>query len=285
MDNITAFIDGSDYAQSVCDHAAWAAGRLRMPVVLVHVLGGRDTLSDMPADLSGSIALGARSELLERLARLDAERAALARERGRAVLDDAAARVSAGGSVEVSTRLRNGDLVEAITDLAEETRFAIVGKRGEASSVAKAHLGSNLERLVRTSVRPTLVASRAFRRPSRFLLAYDGSASADRAVDRMTAGSVLDGLDCHVMAVGEAGSAAGGRLAAAAARRRDAGHAVTEHLAQGEPEAVLAEAVTRLGIDMLVLGKSGHSRLRRFFVGSTTSELMRTCPVPVLVFP
>lgn len=285
MDNITAFIDGSDYAQSVCDHAAWAAERLKMPVMLVHVLGRRNEVSSQPSDLSGSIALGARSELLARLAKLDAERATLGRERGRAVLDDGAARVKANGAVEVSTRLRNGDLVEAISDLAEETRFAIIGKRGEASSYAKAHLGSNLERLVRTSTRPTLVASRAFQPVRRFLLAYDGGASADRAVDRMVEGSVLDGLECHIMTVGEAGSAADRKLDAAAERLRDASYVVKDHLVQGEAEAAISKAVTRLEIDMLVLGKSGHSRLRQFFVGSTTSELMRTCPVPVLVFP
>lgn len=285
MDNITAFIDGSDYAQSVCDHAVWAAEGLKMPVSLVHVLGRRNQVSSQPVDMSGSIALGARSELLGKLARLDEERAVLGRERGRAVLDDAAARIASRSDIVVNTKLRNGDVVEAISDLAEDTRFAIIGKRGEASGFAKAHLGSNLERLVRTSTRPTLVASRAFRPVQRFLLAYDGGASGDRAVDRMVEGSVLDGTECHIMTVGDAGSDAARKLDAAAERLRDASYVVVDQLIKGEPEKVISEAVSRLGIDLLVLGKSGHSRLRQFFVGSTTTELMRTCPVSVLVFP
>lgn len=285
MDKITAFIDGSDYATSVCDHAVWAAQRLKMPVSLVHVLGRRNKVSSQPVDLSGSIKLGARTSLLEKLAKLDEERAVLGRERGRAVLDDAAARVVSRANVDVTTKLRNGDLVEATADLAAETRFAIIGKRGEASGFAKAHLGSNLERLVRTSTRPTLVVSRAFKPVARFLLAYDGGASAERAVDRMVEGSVLDGLECHIMTVGSLGSDAARKLDDAAARLRDGGYEVTAHLGQGDVEAVISDAVERLGIDMLVLGKSGHSRLRQFFVGSTTIELMRTCPVPVLIFP
>jgi nucleotide-binding universal stress UspA family protein len=60
---------------------------------------------------------------------------------------------------------------------------------------------------------------------------------------------------------------------------------VTEHAIEGEPEAEIMRSVGALGIDLLVLGKSGNSRLRRLFIGSTTLELMRTCTVPVLIFP
>lgn len=83
MESIAAFIDGSAYGASVCDHGVWAAGRLGLPVTLVHALGRSET-SSAPADLSGNLALGARRSLLEKLSKLDAERAALAQERGRA---------------------------------------------------------------------------------------------------------------------------------------------------------------------------------------------------------
>jgi nucleotide-binding universal stress UspA family protein len=58
-----------------------------------------------------------------------------------------------------------------------------------------------------------------------------------------------------------------------------------EHAQTGNPEAVIARSVAELGIDLLVLGKSGNSRLRRLFIGSTTLELMRTCAIPILLFP
>ena len=64
METIAAFIDGSKYAASVCDHAAWAAQRRGSPVVLVHALGRTDS-SSAPADLSGNLRLGARRSLLE----------------------------------------------------------------------------------------------------------------------------------------------------------------------------------------------------------------------------
>lgn len=285
MDRITAFIDGSEYAASVCDHAVWAATQLRLPVSLVHVIGRRNEVSSTPADLSGNLRLGARTSLLEKLAKLDEERAVLGRERGRAILDDGAARMRAAADIEVATRLRNGDLIGAITELEAETRFVIVGKRGEAAGFAADMLGSNLDRAVRVSQRPVLVANRAFKRPGRFVLAYDGSPATERAVERLSAGSVLAGTACDMLSVGTATPQTRERLSHAAAALRRAGFDVTEHLETGEPEAVIARAVVDLGADMLVLGKSGHSRLRQMFIGSTTMDLMRTCKVPVCIFP
>ncbi|MBU2284983.1 MAG: universal stress protein, partial [Gammaproteobacteria bacterium] len=37
------------------------------------------------------------------------------------------------------------------------------------------------------------------------------------------------------------------------------------------------------GADLLVMGAYGHSRIRQLIVGSTTTALLRTSPVPVLV--
>lgn len=285
MQNITAFIDGSTYAASVCDHAVWAAERLGMPISLVHVLGRRNEVSSQPADLSGSLRLGARTALLEKLSKLDEERATLGRDRGRALLDDGAARMRASADVAVATRLRNGDLVEAVQDLAPETRMMIVGKRGEGANFATMHLGSNLDRIVRTATRPVLVVSRAYKPIKRFLLAYDGGPSAERAVERLVEGSVLRGLECHILTVGSATPSDREKLHAAAGALRAVGYDVTEHLVTGIPEVAIADAVTGHDTDMLVLGKSGHSRLRQLFIGSTTLDLMRGCTIPVLIFP
>jgi nucleotide-binding universal stress UspA family protein len=34
---------------------------------------------------------------------------------------------------------------------------------------------------------------------------------------------------------------------------------------------------------MLVMGAYGHSRVRTLIIGSTTSEMIRTCKVPVVL--
>lgn len=39
---IIAFVDGSIYSASVCEHAAWVASRTGWPVGILHVLGRRE---------------------------------------------------------------------------------------------------------------------------------------------------------------------------------------------------------------------------------------------------
>ena len=157
---IVALVDGSVYSRSVCENAAWIASRLGSSVELLHVLGRREGADS--ADLSGSIALGARSALLEELTALDEQRARLQQQRGRAILDDARAVIEAAGTGSVTTRLRIADLVETTAEAEADADMLVIGKRGEAADFARLHLGSNIERIVRASHKPVYVAARAF---------------------------------------------------------------------------------------------------------------------------
>src|SRR6056297_1082174 len=197
---IIALVDGSIYSESVCEHAAWISTRTGAPVELIHVLGRRE--APEKRDLSGSIRLGARSALLEELAELDAQRAKLVSHRGRAVLEDARAIVDRDGVTDITTRLRHGDIVEAITEVESDARVIVIGKRGEAADFAKGHLGSNLERIVRTATRPIFVASRAFKPIEKVLVAYDGGSSAMKAVDHIARSPLFRELKIEVITVG-----------------------------------------------------------------------------------
>lgn len=277
---IVALVDGSIYSKSICDNAAWIAGRTGAVVELLHVLGRRETAS---SDLSGAISLGARTALLEELSTLDEQRAKLAQKRGRAILEDAQAMLAEAG-VEATMRLRNGDLLEALAEAEKEADLVLVGKRGEAADFAKGHLGSNLERIARSAERPIFVVARSFRPVSRVLIAYDGGPSAMRAVDHAARSPLFADLDIRVLTVG-AGSADQRKQLENARATLEAGrHAATTELVAGQPEKVIAETVEREAVDLLIMGAYGHSRIRSMVVGSTTSEMIRACKIPVLLF-
>ena len=72
--------------------------------------------------------------------------------------------------------------MEALSDLESDAEMAVIGKPGEAADFAKRHLGSNLERVVRASKKPVLVAARAYAPFNRFLIAYDGELSFVRDI-------------------------------------------------------------------------------------------------------
>lgn len=283
MTRLIALIDGSIYSQSVCDHAAWIAGKADASVEVVHVLGRREMPSE-PVNLSGSIGLGARTALLEELAELDAQRARLAQKRGRAILDDAKARLTEAGIAAVSTRLRNGEIVETVQEFEKDADLVVIGKRGEAADFARLHLGSNLERVVRSSRKPVLVASRAFKPIRRFLIAFDGGTSAMKAVDHVARSPVFAGLECRVLTVGPETGEAARRLEDAAVLLRAAGYTVETQILPGQPDSVIAQKVETDEVDLLVMGAYGHSRIRNLIIGSTTTEMVRSCKIPVMLF-
>jgi nucleotide-binding universal stress UspA family protein len=278
---IVALVDGSIYSASVCDHAAWIASRTGASVELIHVLGRREA-SDTH-DHSGAIALGARTALMEELAALDAQRAKLISHRGRAILDDAQALLEKVGVTEVTTRLRNGDIVEAVADVEADARVILIGKRGEAADFAKGHLGSNLERIIRASHKPVFVASRAFKPISKVLVAYDGGASAMKAVDHIARSPLFQGLAVHIVAVGTATPEVTKGLNDARAMLQAAGIEAETSVLPGQPEAALAKLVEEAQFDMLVMGAYGHSRIRSLIIGSTTTAMIRACKVPVVL--
>ncbi len=282
MTRILALIDGSIYAQSVCDHAAWAATRAGAAVDLLHVLGRRD-VSSAPIDLSGNLDIDNRDTLLAELAQLDEQRARLAHQRGRLILEQAKARMLAAGVAEVTTKMRHGDIVESVTDLEADAGLVVIGKRGEAADFARMHLGSNLERVARASHQPVLVASRAFKPVRRLLIAFDGGTSAMKAVDYVARSPMLAGLDCRLLLAGIDGQDTRKRIEDAAALLKSGGYTVEAEIEPGQADAVIARRVESDGIDLLVMGAYGHSRIRHLIIGSTTTEMIRSCKIPVVL--
>ncbi|MDQ0316301.1 universal stress protein [Amorphus orientalis] len=283
MSKLVALVDGSIYAHSVCQHAAWIAARTDASVEILHVLGRRE-ISGSQQDYSGSISLGARTALLEELSSLDEQRAKLAQKRGRAILEDAKAIVESAGVRSVTTRLRIGDIVETVAESEADADLVVIGKRGEAADFAKGHLGSNLERIVRSSTKPVVVAARAFTPIERILIAYDGGTSAMKAVDHIARSPLFAGLTCRVLLVGDESVEHKRQLADARAMLEGAGYEVSADIVKGQPDSVIADAVKSEGIGLLVMGAYGHSRIRSFVIGSTTTEMVRSCKIPVMLF-
>lgn len=283
MSKLVAVIDGSIYSASVCEHAAWISNRAGSEVDVVHVLGRRNG-SDESSNLSGSIGLGARSSLLSELAELDAQKAKLAQKRGRAILDDAQALLSSKGVQTIHTRLRNGEIVETVQELEAEADLLVLGKRGEAADFDVGHLGSNLERVARSTHTPVLVASRSFTAPKRVLVAFDGGKSSLKAIEFFAQKSYYNDLSCHILMIGNDTPENRRQVEGAVATLKSGGYSVTGNIEQGQAETVITQQVEKNDFNLVIMGAYGHSRIRNMIIGSTTTEMIRSCKVPVLLF-
>jgi len=282
MNKVFACINGAVASTGVCDYAAWAAQRLDAPLELLHVLDRHPEVAPV-SDYSGSIGLGAQEALLTQLTALDEARSKLSSEHGRQLLEAARQRAAAAGVVKLDVRQRHGTLIETLLDMQPAARLFVMGQNHRIDSVGKIHLDHNVERVVRTVVRPVLLAGNEFRVPERFVIAFDGSATGRTMVQAVARSPLLAGLRCDlVMATEDSAVAPEPRLWARSTLER-AGFDVQSVLAAGEPEVVLLDYVRKESIDLLVMGAYGHSRIRQLIVGSTTTTLLRTSPEPVLV--
>uniref|UniRef100_UPI0013E0A2CE universal stress protein n=1 Tax=Pelagibacterium montanilacus TaxID=2185280 RepID=UPI0013E0A2CE len=239
---------------------------------------------DTPMDWSGSLELGVRSNLLHELAEHDAQKSRLAQERGKLIVDAGVQHLAAAGVSQAKARLLRGDIVEVLKDIEADADLIVLGKRGEAADFARMHLGSNLERVARVSSKPVMVASRAFKPVNAFMIAYDGGASADKAVDHIAKGKLFPGTPCHLVIAGSDTEQARSRLENANRKLTAAGFETHASLIPGDAEKVIAEYVKANDIGLLVMGAYGHSRIRNFIIGSTTTEMIRSVLIPVMLF-
>jgi nucleotide-binding universal stress UspA family protein len=276
-----ACIDNSQSSLAVCDYAAWASQQLDAPLTLLHILD--EEKYPASADLSGNIGLGSREHLLEELATLDARRARLALEQGKLMLEKARERTVISGAAFPELKQRHGHLVESLSDLQDDIRLLVIGRVGEDSTRSMRTLGSQIEAVVRTIHRPILITANSYRKPEKVMLAFDGSSTAYKTVQMLAASQLCGGLPIHLVMV-EADSEANREvLAKAVSMLLTAGFEVHAQIRQGEVEAALHVYQAEHGIDLLVMGAYGHSRIRQFLVGSTTTTMLRTATMPVLL--
>jgi len=278
MNQVIACIDGvGESAESICDAASWACLRLDAPLKLLHVLDKSQYPTE--TDLTGSIGLGAREALLEELAALDEQRGKLAREQGRLMLEAARDRAVEDGISEPQTLQRHGDLVETLTELEADTRLLVFGRGGRDGQA----LGHQVEAVIRALHRPMLVLPDEFAPPTRFLIAYDGSPTARKAVEMVVRSPLLRGIPCDLLIVGPSTHDVKLELESARTQLESAGFEVNAEILAGEVEDTLLNEVDRRSAEMLVMGAYGHSRIRQMLVGSTTTNLIRQTRVPLLL--
>jgi len=281
MTHVMACIDGSRASKAVCDYAAWASLRLEAPLTFLHVLDRTGYTS--AANLSGSIGLGAQEALLEELAALDEQRSRLALEQGRLMLEAAVERAINDGVKAPMMRQRHGDLVETLAELEKDIRLLVIGRQGEEGDQMGQHLGSHVERVIRTLHRPILITQQQYQAPSRIMLGFDASTTARKGVEMLAASPLLRGLPCHIVLVGADTDDHRAQLEWAGKTLEASGHDAVTAIVAGEVDTALCEYQLREQIDLMVIGAYGHSRIRQFFVGSTTNHMIMNAQVPLLV--
>jgi len=279
MKNILICSDGSAYSEVCCRYGAWLATTNGAAARVLYVTDTRQMEAPFFADISGSLGIQPYGALVDQMREIEDEKARIIREMAERVFSDA-------GAEPPEFHHETGFLADAIEDFVGEADAVLLGKRGENADFAKAHLGSSLERVVRGIEKPCLVTPRQYIDVSRAAIAYDGGPSCRKAVEFLKANPAFGSLEMHVVTVVEDGDEgrASDLLSEAESALREAGVDARCQMLHGEVERAIADYVRSEDVHCLLAGAYGHSRIRDLLIGSTTTELLRSCRVPVLCF-
>jgi nucleotide-binding universal stress UspA family protein len=283
MAKLLVCIDGSNYADNLCAHAAWVAKYINAEIDLLHVLRCPSDY-EAPTDHTGVMGLEARSQLLDELTKVDEQRGRLDQEKGKIILEHGAKILKDLGVETVNLIHRRGSLVETIQEFEDSVEIIFMGKRGEHAKKESIFLGSNLEKVARSIHKPLFIASSVVRPIKRFLIAYDGKNSVHKAIDYIIQHPLLKkDLECHILAV----EREKGDIATSEAEQtlRNAGFTPILKTEQSQQiDQAISSYVVENEIDLLITGAYSHSRVRSLLLGSTTASLIKACKVPLLLF-
>lgn len=279
---VLACVDQSRFADYVADYAAWAARRMDAPLELLHIID-RHPETASSKDHSGAIGIDAQEQLLSTLSDEDESRSKEAREQGRVFLNRLRERAVAAGVHSPDVRQRHGHLEETLAEQEDEIRLFVLGRRGESAEHTQRDLGRNVERVVRSLHKPILTVTEDFTEPKRVMIAFDGSIVTRRGVEMVAASPLFKGLPIHLLMSGKESREAPKQLEWAKNILETAGFDATSSLTPGDAESVIAKAVNDHDIDILIMGAYGHSPLRSLFLGSKTSDLLRSARIPTLL--
>ncbi|MNM51296.1 Universal stress protein family protein [compost metagenome] len=270
MTHILACIDSADTSPAVCDYAAWASLNFVLPLTLLNVV-------DRPA--GEEIRPASLAHVLEALS-MDEKRHDLALKQGLIMLQNARERAIADGVKQPELRQNDGELLSRLLEMETDMRWIVMGRH---SSICPRL--NQLETIIHALHKPILVTPSSFNPPRSLMLAYDGSEETHMGVEMLAASPALTKLPVHLVMIAAKTSKNLERLDAAEAILQSAGCDVRTAIRGGRVELALQSYQTEHDIGLMIMGAFGHSRVRRFWLGSTTSRMIRAATRPLLFLP
>lgn len=280
MKRLILCTDGSSYGLEASRYACWLAKQTGAEIYALYVSDLRQFEVPVVADITGSFGVQPYQEISAQLEAMEKKRAE--------AIEQATCAIFQAEGLEDRAQFEHhtGLLVEILKEIQEEDDLIILGKRGENANFDTEHLGSMMERVIRACSVPVWVTSRKFRPIKKVIFAYDGSASCRKALHHLSHFEFLKSLELHLVTVSEnrENDQRSQDLMEAESVLNNHGFEPICQMLTGEPEAAIAGYVKERNMDMLVMGAYGHNRIRYLLIGSTTTEMIRRCQIPVLCF-
>ncbi len=278
-DSVIACLDSPEHIQSVLDASMWAAKLLRAPLGLLHAMP--NTHRKTAVDYSGCLIAKEDSHLLNKFTLEEQDSNGKMRDQGRLLLKQAehyCQQQQGRYQHTVYTLPRHATLAESLAYVDDVAQLIVIGHTVTCKN--------SLSQLIRAIRCPTLVTPTSFNTPKTALFAFDNSPTCQALLDWLCQSTFLRLITVHIVLVGKLSEANKEDLRAAYAKLRQAGISAKKALLEGrDVSATLLYYQQQHGLELLLTGAFGESRLRELLHGSDTQKMLCASKTPYLLYP
>jgi nucleotide-binding universal stress UspA family protein len=195
-----------------------------------------------------------------------------------------ASEILKGENAHFEIKKTAGIPVDEICSLARQNDMVIMGIRGEYERWSDKLLGVTVESVSRQISKPLMLVDKDFKPIQRIVCGYDGSVTANKALQFSAFFSKSLQLRLDVITVSNSEEERNDILREAEKYLQPYEINFNLRPETGDAADVLVAAQNQSPeFSMMITGSYGHSRLREAILGSTTIEVMRNARKPVLL--
>jgi nucleotide-binding universal stress UspA family protein len=273
--------DGSANSLIALEYGIYIARKLGASLQGLYVIDVNLIQGPLITDISGSLGMPPYEGFFETIQKSMEEKADL-------ILKEFMDKCQISG-VKAETKKAIGKISSVIIEEAQNADLIVMAKKGEHFHLKEGGLlGSVAEAVVRSSGKPVFVTPENFIEIESMALAYDGSESAFKALKLSLHLSENNAWPLTVIMI----TSDTEKAAALITQVEDENQKEPDEppiadcemiTLSGKEADVIIKFIAEGSVELMVMGAFGHNRLRELLLGSTTSQVIRKSPIPVLL--
>ena len=281
---ILSCISNYPLSDAVTDYSSWLAKNTKFRLKVLHTL--IPDRKPNKSDLSGSIGIGAKSELLADLVEKDIEKNKVRLEKGKVALNNSVKLAKTHGVVQMETCLRKGKLIETLQDFENETAITVIGRYGKKTHENRGNaynLGDHVEKIIKNINSPIFVVAGEYQEPKNAMVLYNGSRASRKVIQFIVNNDAFKKVKIHTVHISDNKEKSEQILKVASNYLTRKEHAHECHYLAGDPIKVAAKYSRESHIDIIVMGAYSHNGWYSKLFGSFTSQVLKECHKPMLL--
>lgn len=268
--------DGSDNSNIALDYGIYIAPKFSAAIAGLHVIDVSLIQGPLTTDISGAVGVQPYDGFFE------AVETSL-KEKAEFILKDFQGRCRKSG-IDSEVKIITGKIDQIIMEEAQHADMVIMAKKGEHFHLKEGGLlGSVAEAVVRDCGRPVMVTPEKFQEIESTGIAFDGSEPAKKALKLSLEISVQAAWPLTVVMITSDHKKADKLCTEAEKFAEECGADCEMIVLQGKESEEILKFIRQGSVELMVMGAYGHNRLRELFLGSTTTQVIRKSPIPVLL--